>query len=180
MHQWQSLLERFLRHECSGRENKIVYHALRDGLIDDEFRAAIDTIMNDPDTMADINSMKPLPEDILENIRSRMKKRKVNFIGQRSLIREWLKIAVAVAVTLFVSWQIFYMQRQEEPPTAMNTITVPAGQTVALTLADGTNIWLNARTMMKYPSVFTGNRREIILEGEGFFDVAHDPEKLFI
>jgi ferric-dicitrate binding protein FerR (iron transport regulator) len=50
---------------------------------------------------------------------------------------------------------------------------------VNLTLADGTKICLNARTTLKFPSVFTGDRREVILDGEGYFEVAHDPNKRF-
>ena len=71
MDQWQSLLERFLLNESTARENKIVYHALRDGLIDDELRRAIDAVMNDGDAVAYMDSMKPVPEDVLKNIRLR-------------------------------------------------------------------------------------------------------------
>ena len=179
MDQWTLLLERFLRNECTDRENKIVFHALRDGLIDDEFYRAIDTVMNDQETMTYIDRMKTVPEEILKNIRSQLTKAKP-VAGQRRIIPEWLKIAAAVIVTLTVSWLAFHTKLPEEMPLVMNTIHVPAGQTVNLTLADGTNVWLNARTTLKYPGVFTGNRREIILDGEGFFDVAHHHEKPFV
>ena len=177
MDQWQSLLERFLRNECSVQENKIVYHALRDGLIDDELRRAIDAVMNDGDAVAYMDSMKPISEDVLRNIRLRMKKQKTK---TKRTIPEWLKIAAAVLITLSVSWLTFQTKTSTDTALAMNTITVPAGQTVNLTLADGTNIWLNSRTTMKYPGVFTGNKREILLDGEGFFDVAHDSERPFV
>ena len=180
MDQWQSLLVRFLRNECTERENRIVYYALRDGLIDDDLRYAIDVAMNDPDTEAYIESMKPVPEDVLNNIRFKLKKQKTKPAGQRRIIPEWLKIAAAVLITLSVSWLSFHTKPANEPPPAMNTIYVPGGQTVNLTLTDGTNIWLNARTTLKYPGVFTGNRRELILDGEGFFDVAHNHEKPFV
>ena len=183
MDEWQTLLGRFLRNECTVRENKIVYHALRDGLIDDEFRHAIDVVMNEHDTVAYIDRMESVSDEVLKNIRSRMKKEKEKPSSvKRTFIPEWLKIAAAVVITLSVSWMFFNKKTSEQPLQAvvMNTIRVPAGQTVNLTLADGTNIWLNARTTLKYPGVFTGNRREIILEGEGFFDVAHNLEKPFV
>ena len=63
---------------------------------------------------------------------------------------------------------------------AMNTITVPAGQRANLTLADGTNVWLNARSEMRYPAVFTGNKREITLDGEAYFEVTHNEDKPFV
>ena len=183
MDQWQTLLERFLRNECTVRENKIVYCALRDGLIDDEFRAAIDVVMNDPDTLAFIDRMEPVPADVLKNIRSRLKKqtkKPVRLARQRPVIPEWLKIAAAVIITFAISWLAFHTKTTNEPSVAMNTIRVPAGQTVNLTLADGSNVWLNARTTLKYPGVFTGNKRELILDGEGFFDVAHHRDKPFV
>jgi ferric-dicitrate binding protein FerR (iron transport regulator) len=184
MEQWQSLLERFLRNECTARENRMVYHALRDGLIDDELRCAIDTVMNDGDTLTYIERMEPVPDDMLMNIRSMLKKQKTKPAAakRRTVITEWLKIAAAVAITLSVSWMVFHAAPAKEEPlqAKMNTVRVPAGQTVNLTLADGTNIWLNARTTLQYPGVFSGNSREVILSGEGFFDVAHDNEKPFV
>jgi ferric-dicitrate binding protein FerR (iron transport regulator) len=180
MESWQSLLERFLRDECTERENKIVYLALRDGLIDDAFSQAIDSAMNDKETAEYIDRMKPVSEDVLANVRSRMKKRKAKPAGQRRIIPEWLKITAAVVITLSVSWLVFHTQTEKELSPAMNTITVPAGQTVNLTLADGTGIWLNSRTVLKYPGVFTGDQREVILDGEGFFEVAHNRETPFV
>ena len=182
MEQWQVLLERFLRNECTERENKFVYHVFRNGLIDDEFRCAVDSFMNDEETLAYIDRMKSLPDDVLKNIRCRLTKRTEKpDERQRRIIPEWLKIAVVAVIALTASWIVFHTKTDtKEPEIAMHTITVPAGQTVNLMLADGTNIWLNARSTMKYPGIFTGNRREVILEGEGFFDVAHNPDKPFV
>jgi len=138
--------------------------------------------MNDPDTVAYIDRMKPVPDEMLKIIRSRLKGQKTKSAGRRRpVIIEWLKIAAAVIITFTVSW--FAIDRKtpiEELPQAINTIRVPVGQTVNLTLSDGTNIWLNARTTLKYPGAFTGDTRELTLDGEGFFDVAHDPERPFI
>ena len=178
MDKWESLLKRFLRSESSDPENKIVFHALRDGLIDDSFRQAIDDAMSDKDMPEYIDRMKPVSEEIFRNICERRKK---TLSGQRLIIPGWLKIAAAVVITFTVSWMTFNNKTpKEELLQAMNIITVPAGQTVNLTLADGTTIWLNSRTSLKFPSLFTGDRREVILDGEGFFNVAHNPEIPFV
>ena len=200
MDKWQSLLERFLRNECAGREKKLVYYALRDGLIDNEFTDAVDTFMNETDN----NRMPSVPNEILEKIRSRMQKsdgiaqnsryeqnsritqssliakKKAEPVLKKRIFPEWLKIAAAVVITLSLSWIIFDRRKPVEQPQVMNTIRVPAGQTVNLTLSDGTNIWLNARTILYYPGAFTGNSREVILDGEGYFDVAQNSGKPFI
>ncbi len=61
-----------------------------------------------------------------------------------------------------------------------NTIKVPTGGEYNLVLSDGTEVWLNADSELKYPVSFWGNNREIHLKGEGFFKVAHDSAKPFI
>jgi len=47
-------------------------------------------------------------------------------------------------------------------------------------LSDGSKVWLNADSKLKYPEVFKGGTREVYLNGEAFFDVAKSPERPFI
>ena len=62
----------------------------------------------------------------------------------------------------------------------MNTLYTPAGQRAQLVLQDGTEVWLNAKSKLIYPSQFTGKERKVVVEGEAFFNVAKDYEKPFI
>ncbi len=55
---------------------------------------------------------------------------------------------------------------------AYNTLIIPRGGEYSLILSDGTEVKLNAGSKLKYPVAFTGNTREVILEGEAFFKVA--------
>ncbi len=50
-------------------------------------------------------------------------------------------------------------------------LTTPKGGTYQITLPDGTKVWLNAASTLKYPSRFSGDSRDVILEGEAYFDV---------
>lgn len=61
-----------------------------------------------------------------------------------------------------------------------NTITVPRGGEYQLILADGTRVWLNAETELKYPVAFTGEVREVMLEGEAYFEVAKNVSRPFV
>ena len=97
----------------------------------------------------------------------------------RTVLFEAMKIAAVFAITIACG-TYFYKSEIRKIGEAMNTITVPAGQRANLTLADGTNVWLNARSEMRYPAVFTGNKREITLDGEAYFEVAADPDRLFV
>lgn len=60
-----------------------------------------------------------------------------------------------------------------------NTLDVPRGGEYRLTLADGTKVWLNSQTKIRFPVKFKGNERKVYLEGEAYFKVAHDKTKPF-
>lgn len=60
-----------------------------------------------------------------------------------------------------------------------NTIVVPRGGEYKLELADGTLVWLNSDSELRYPVRFVGDWRDVQLKGEGFFKVNKNPEKPF-
>jgi len=60
-----------------------------------------------------------------------------------------------------------------------NTIIIPRGGEYVLKLSDGTKIWLNAESELKYPVAFSGNERKVFLKGEGFFSVKKDKNSPF-
>ncbi|MCG8320231.1 MAG: DUF4974 domain-containing protein [Cytophagales bacterium] len=61
-----------------------------------------------------------------------------------------------------------------------NTLKVDRGETFSLSLSDGTKVYLNSQTALRYPIAFNGNVRSVeILEGEAFFDVVEDISKPF-
>ena len=61
-----------------------------------------------------------------------------------------------------------------------NTITVPRGGEYQLTLSDGTRVWLNAETELKYPVAFADEVREVMLTGEAYFEVAKNVSRPFV
>jgi hypothetical protein len=60
-----------------------------------------------------------------------------------------------------------------------NQVIVPYGKYVSLQLSDGTKVWLNSGSRMVYPPVFSGNQREVYLQGEGYFEVTKNAQKPF-
>lgn len=63
--------------------------------------------------------------------------------------------------------------------TTYNTMTTPRGGQYHLILADGTNVWLNAASSIKFPVLFSGEDRKVEITGEAYFEVAHDKTKPF-
>lgn len=62
----------------------------------------------------------------------------------------------------------------------LNTLIVPIGGMYAVTLSDGSKVWLNSKSSLTYPVQFGKENREVTLEGEGYFDVAKDKDRPFI
>ncbi len=60
-----------------------------------------------------------------------------------------------------------------------NTLTIPRGGEYRLELADGTKVWLNAETELKFPVNFSGDTREVYLKGEAYFQVSKDVQHEF-
>jgi transmembrane sensor len=63
---------------------------------------------------------------------------------------------------------------------AYNTMSTPRGRQYQLTLSDGTQVWLNAASSIKFPTVFSGPVRKVFTTGEVYFEVPKDKEKPFI
>jgi ferric-dicitrate binding protein FerR (iron transport regulator) len=63
---------------------------------------------------------------------------------------------------------------------AAHIIEIPRGGEYVLQLSDGTRIWLNAESKLSYPSAFSGEVREVELEGEAFLEVAENPDRPFV
>ncbi|QKJ30661.1 FecR domain-containing protein [Mucilaginibacter mali] len=63
---------------------------------------------------------------------------------------------------------------------ALNTLTTPKGGECDVILPDGTHVWLNAASSLTYPEEFSDTIRKVKLEGEAYFEVAHERSRRFI
>lgn len=84
---------------------------------------------------------------------------------------------IIVAVLATYLYKVIYSKNESQ---SYNYLTVPAGQRAKLTLNDGTTVWLNSSSKLTYPGTFTGDTREVLLNGEAYFDVTHNEKKPFI
>ena len=99
----------------------------------------------------------------------------------RKLYPEWLKYAAVVAIVCLLSANIYQAFRDKYPDeVAASTIEVPVGQRVAVTLSDGTKVWLNSGSILSYPAKFDNKNRTVRLDGEGYFEVTADRKHPFV
>jgi transmembrane sensor len=96
----------------------------------------------------------------------------------------WLPIAASVIIAFLIG---FFTDKKldglisfKKSTIIYNEVTVPFGARSQVTLSDGTKVWLNAGSKLKYPAYFSGDTRDVYLEGEAFFDVTHIEHKIFI
>lgn len=103
---------------------------------------------------------------------------------QRNTRRKlYINIVKHAAIALvFIFSTVFATMHLLESTTepSMNTLHVPPGQRALITLQDGTEVWLNAQSTLKYPSRFSKKKRTVEITGEAFFDVAQEKKRPFI
>jgi len=76
--------------------------------------------------------------------------------------------------------EIRYAPGENQPASIVyNTLTTPNGRQFHVTLPDGTVVWLNAASSVRYPTTFNGKERKVSVTGEVYFEVAKNPNQPF-
>lgn len=109
----------------------------------------------------------------LFNSRIKKQTKKTNLI-------KYIKYAALMLILITSTIISTYILIDMKNDPTLNTLYVPAGQRAQITLQDGTEVWLNALSTLKYPSRFSNRTRYVELIGEAYFDVAENPKKPFI
>ncbi|HEU4633185.1 MAG TPA: FecR family protein, partial [Flavisolibacter sp.] len=76
--------------------------------------------------------------------------------------------------------QLAYNSNAAAGVVLYNTISTPRGGQYQVILPDGTNVWLNAASSLRFPTAFSGTERKVELDGEGYFEVAKNAKMPFI
>jgi len=95
--------------------------------------------------------------------------------------RRPLRITLFALLSLVIATCLFFIYRQwDGVQDGYKLATTDAGMKTRIRLADGSTVWLNAGSTLKYPAKFDKQTREVFLSGEGYFDVQKHASKPFI
>lgn len=168
------LIARYLAGECS----------------DDEKQQVMEWSRQNPDQMNEFEKMwEQIPSDefnpdielALQKVNTRIDTRKEKKPKRLFFLMGGAAAAIAV---IFILMNIFTTSTESTIKNfgvnGLLTLSTNMNETVEYQLSDGSKIWLNQSSSIHYPEAFTGDTREIYLEGEAFFDIASNPEKPFI
>ena len=115
------------------------------------------------------------PQEALEKVNKRIKKKQLQkfyFFAQR--------VAVILLLPLLILSGFLLLQSKKEAPVFYLEARMTPGMIGSTVLPDGTKVWLNSSSYLKYPNTFSGQTREVILDGEAYFKVAKNTEIPFI
>lgn len=91
------------------------------------------------------------------------------------------KLLLPVVILLLLGGSLFYFFGQNpETQVSWEKMETANGIRTSIRLADGTKVWLNAGSVLKYPSHFEGSKRQVYLKGEAYFKVTHNADRPFI
>lgn len=92
------------------------------------------------------------------------------------LRKRLLRYAAAIAVLVSLGWMGLHIAADR----SLEVLTADQGKVEHIVMPDGTEVWLNQSGTLKYPARFKGKKREVYLEGEGYFEVAGNEDLPFI
>ena len=178
------LLDRFEKGRCSADEKEKViswfvekkYDSTLKFLWAGQFNKALDRAVPEEDPKA----MQSLLDRVHHKMNIRSYRQKARFSSRRLFLR----IAKVAAVILFplvlIAGWYFFKSAVHQDAAGFAELVAPRGARIHFTLSDGTQGWLNSESTLRYPLVFSGRKRIVVLEGEGYFDVFKDARHPFI
>lgn len=100
----------------------------------------------------------------------------------RVVLLYWQRIAAIIVIPLLLLCTYFYLNKNSSQYNAIEyqEVKSPHGTFSEVCLPDGTHVWLNGGSSLRYPLVFRKGEREVFLKGEGYFEVEADKENPFV
>lgn len=168
--------ERIVKYQQGELSTEEVAQLLNDAEQDAELKAALTDLLN-VSALATLHASftdREVGEAQLPSLKAQLRRRMLYRTG-----RNILKYAAICVVIIGTTLAVERYLSTRPTAIAMQTLSVPRGQNCQITLADGSKVWLNGGSTLRYPSHFEENRR-IELTGEALFDVAKNGNMPFV
>lgn len=166
--------------ELSGNADEYKREVLKSWLEESQANVQSYQLLKESWQNTEIDLKHPHEEMQFDNVLTKIKdtSRRKPFIA-----RHFLKVAASISILLVSAWFVINNEK-EVVPTVVSEVfynkTNMAGQKSSFNLPDGTKVWLNAESSLKYSSKYGIKDRKVELLGEAFFDVKKDKTKEFI
>ena len=107
-------------------------------------------------------------------------RRKEIVTRRRHLIQRLQRVAAVLFLPLvmFSTWLLLQKDETSTPIQYVELYSNP-GMVAAFELPDGSNVWLNGGSRLRYPAVFNGKSREVEMNGQGYFEITHNDKQPF-
>ncbi len=139
----------------------------------------MDSVWNNPDDAIKLSKLRAdrLYTKIADDERISTSLKSDTFLLPRSSY--WFKVAASVLLFCMLTVAGKLILFNKNPLVAYIEYKTTAGERLKINLPDGSEVWLNAGSLIRFPKNFVGYSREVQLDGEAFFDVVHDEKKPF-
>lgn len=182
----QDLFERFIKGECTPEESETVIQWLTSPENKEPARLMMQRHWNRELDTADDRDWNQLLKKTKDKIfndelhNSATEDKTLKKTRTLQMAATWLFLALASSAIIFLLLRDSHTKENfsEALTFAKEEVESSSGQIVLKVLPDGTKVWLNSKSKLKYPPVF-GDIRAVELEGEAFFDVVEDPQRPF-
>jgi len=173
------LLQKYVSNVCTEPELRTLLHWLNSSDEDNQVFWSVSKSfwdgINSKETCPDDNQIASMESEV-DSILRKIKLRRTKFH-----IRNWAMRAAAVALLVIGIGTGFMLgNKHAEIPLYYTELSAQQGEKISYILHDGTKVTLNSGSTLTFRSDFGTNGRHIEMNGEGFFDVAKDPDKPFI
>jgi len=184
---YKELFFKYLKNECTAQELSSILSWMQDpsnaeqvkSLITDDWeRFNIDGEDRSRIDVSFESLKRRLSQGITVDLDSYSSHNQNKYIIRKLIIRIAASFVLPVVLGMLTYFLLHIKER--DGLQVINEISVPLGSKTVVLLGDGTKIWLNSGSSLKYPSKFSGKTREVILTGEAFFDVKKNARKPFI
>lgn len=170
------------------KQNNILEKYIRGSISEEEYNELQQQIQNDSDSsvgdMLNECWQKDLNIHVMPRAAKERTRKQIDEKIKKDIRRIWFKrvstIAASILIPILIISTVYFYKEMDHYKQIPNIVSVNKGQRAGITLPDGTIVHLNSESKLTYTPDFNGKLREVVLEGEAFFEVTPNSEQPFI